>query len=154
MRKKPLLILLLIVTAIGLGVWKLAQAVTKGGKLGDDAVALFHARFNVGEDAEILKDSAEAFQKAVVIDALRATNRQFREKLGKFVKGNRTGTKLDNQNGDTSLHLTYDADYEKGKVVETFVFDYNGDRPLLFNYVLNSPSLEKQPGASTPALEK
>jgi hypothetical protein len=141
MGKKALIIITVIVAGIGLGVWKLTGALSRGGKLGDAAVAQFHAQWNAGKEDDIVRDSHPRFKESVSLEKFRGLTGHLRSKLGSFQSSERTGISLNTNNGDTTLNMKYAAKFEKGDATESFVFDYNGEQPLLLHFNIESPLL-------------
>jgi hypothetical protein len=71
------------------------------------------------------------------------------QKLGEWKSGERTSVNVKNDNGHETLEMTYKSTFANGDGTEEFVFDYNGDVPLLTDYHVKSPALPgNAPGAT------
>jgi hypothetical protein len=147
MGKKTLIvlgILLAIGGAIGFGIWKLVGTISKAGELGDAAVERFHIQYNAGQDDVIFREHSTELKKSTTLEKLREENDRVRQALGKFQSGNRTGVLLNSTNGDTTIKVEYLSKYEKGDASERFLFDFNGENPMLREYGVKWPP-EKSP---------
>lgn len=141
--KKGLIILLLIVAVAGLGIWKLVGAFQKGGELGDAAIAHFHEQFNANSFAAMYNEGSKALQQTGPSEDFVNTLKLIRGKLGAYKGGGREGINLNNSNGDNTLTMTCKSVFENGNGTETFLFDNNGDKPVLSGYHVESPALLK-----------
>jgi hypothetical protein len=149
--KKVLIILAVIVALAGFGIYKLVNTVSKAGERGDDAVASFHSEYNANRAGAIHSAAAPAFQKDVAMDEWNGLHAMLHEKLGAWKSGSRTGINVKTNNGHETLEVAYDAKFEKGDATEEFVFDYNGDKPLLLSYEVKSEALKAPRPAPAPA---
>ena len=82
------------------------------------------------------------------MDQFTSLTSMLHEKLGEWKSGDRSGINLHSDNGDTRLELTYTSKFAKAEGTEEFVFDYNGDAPLLIGYNVKSPALIEKPAES------
>ncbi len=141
MSKKVLFIVLIAVAAIGFGGWKLMATFKKAAQSGGEAVARFHTLYNAGADTDIYREGTARFRaKGSEAEWSNFTNILHR-KLGAHQSGVQEGLSVNNQNGDQTMTMKYSAVYEKGAATESFVYDYNGDRPLLRQFDIQSPLL-------------
>jgi|GEM_PF-1214529 len=141
--KKGLIILLLIVAVAGLGIWKLVGAFQKGGALGDAAITHFHEQFNANSFAEMYNEGSKVLHDTGPAQDFTSTLKLIRGKLGAYQGGGREGINMNNSNGDKTITLTCKSAFENGPGTETFLFDYNGDKPLLSGYHVESAALLK-----------
>ncbi len=139
MGKKFLIVLLLILAAAGFGILKLVNAYKKAGQLGDAAVEHYHSQFNARADAEIYQNAGRPFKMATTEAQFGAEWNRLHGGLGAFKSGTRQGLSMNNDNGDKRITLTYASTYEKGVADEVFIFDYNGDLPVLIGVNVKSP---------------
>lgn len=152
--KKILIILVALLALAGIGVYKLIDSISRGGELGDTAVSEFHRQYNSREIAGIHAAAASDFRKAVPLVKFTPFATMLHQKLGQWKSGSRDRINLNNQNGNKTLELTYNSTFANGTATEDFVFDYNGDKPLLLGYnvkspaLLDLPALEAQPKAA------
>ena len=138
---KRTLIVLIILVAAGLGIWKLVSAFQKGGQLADQALSRFHTLLAAGDIDTIYKESSPRFQQKMPPATWQKRHARVREKLGAFKSGTRDGLSMNNNNGDNTISFTSAATFEKASATEAFSFDYNGDTPLLLDYEVKSPLL-------------
>ena len=139
--KKALVVILVVLAAAGFGIFKLYTSVSKAGETGDAAVAVFHGDYNAKQSREIYARSAAAFRSSVTEADFSNLAAMLHEKLGERKSGERSGINLKSHNGHTTLELSYDSKFAKASGTEEFVFDYNGDTPLLLGYNVKSPAL-------------
>ena len=130
---------LLITFTAGLLVTVISCSLTKGKKIGEDAVVQFHNQFNAGQYHEIYAQSDEGFRKATSEADTLALFDAVRRKLGTVKNSSQTGWHVNATPGGTVLTLVYDVEFSEGKGTEQFVFHVSGDKALLFNYNVNSP---------------
>ena len=139
--KKVIIIIIAVLALVGFGIYKLAGSIGKAGETADAVVGVFHGHYNANRVDSIVSDSAPDFRKSVSPEQFSGLVGLLHEKLGEWKNGERTGTNLQTKNGNTTLEVTYDATFTKGKGTEEFVFDYNGELPLLLGYNVKSPAL-------------
>ena len=128
------LIFLLVLCSLVLGGVKLYSLFTRGTAMADAAVAEFHARLDAAKDDEIYDTAASALRSSVKKDGFHKFLDQLRADLGAFKSGTRQGVSINSNNGNTALNVTYASTFEKGQAEESFVFDYNAEKPVLIRY--------------------
>ena len=139
---KKLLIILAVVGALAaFGIYKLVNSFGEAGEVGDKAMTAFHTEFNAHRIAAIHAGAAPAFRTSVPLADFTTLTDLLHEKLGQWKSGERTGIHMSNNSGNKSLELTCSAKFEKGEGTEEFIYDYNGDQPLLMGYNVKSPAL-------------
>lgn len=143
--KKVLIIIVAVLALAGFGIYKLFNSVGKAGEAGDAAVAVFHDHYNAKRVNDIHSAAAPGFRTAVPAGDFSALVEMLHDKLGERKSGERSGINLNTNNGDTTLTLSYDSKFAKASGTEEFVFDYNGDVPLLLGYNVKSPALIELP---------
>jgi hypothetical protein len=116
-------------------------SLTKGKEMGERAVDQFHNRFNAGQYHEIYVQSDEGFRKSTNEADTVALFEAVRRKLGTVKNAKPTNWYVNATPTGTVITLSYDVEYSEGKGTEQFVFQVRGDKPLLFNYNVNSPLL-------------
>lgn len=142
--KKLLIIVAILVALAGFGIYKLVGTVSKAAERGEAAVAAFHKEYNAKGAATIYKGAAPAFHTAVSEEQFNGLITMLHEKLGEWKSGERAGINVNTNNGHETLTLKYDSVFALGKATEEFVFDYNGDQPLLLGYNVEPPQLAGQ----------
>ncbi len=140
--KKLLIILAVIAALAGIGIYKLVSAVTTAGELGDAAVAVFHRQYNANAVADAYAAAAPAFRTGITPEDFQALAARLHDKLGEWKSGERTSIYVSNDNGQKTIELGYDAIFTKGTGTEEYLFDYNGEAPLLLSYRVKSPALD------------
>lgn len=143
--KKALIILVVVLAVAGFGIYKLVNSLGRAGDAGDAAVSVFHGHYNADQVDRITAEAAPAFRSTISADQFSGIIRLLREKLGDWKSGKQSGVNLNTKNGDTTLEITYDSTFTKAAGTEEFVFDYNGDVPLLLGYHVKSPALLEIP---------
>jgi hypothetical protein len=153
--KKFLIIVAVVLALAGFGIYKLVGSFSRAGERGDAAVAVFHREYNAKAIAGLHAAAAPSFRSTVPLEKFTQLGSVLHERLGEWKSGERTGINLKNDNGHESLELTYSATFTKGSGTEEFVFDYNGDTPLLTGYHVKSPALleEAEAEAQTKVAE-
>lgn len=139
--KKIVIIILAVVAVAGFGIYKLANSLSRAGEAGDAVVSTFHGHYNANRVKEIIAEAAPDFRSTVSPDKFTGLIRMLREKLGERKSGERSGLKMNTDNGNTTLEITYDSTFEKASGTEEFVLDYNGEVPQLLGYHVKSAAL-------------
>jgi hypothetical protein len=139
--KKLLIIVAVVLAVAGFGIYKLVGSMSRAGERGDVVVAAFHRDYNAKGIAAIHAAAAPDFRNTVPLEKFSALTSLLHEKLGEWKSGERTGINLKTDNGQETLELTYSSTFSKASGTEEFVFDYNGDMPLLIGYNVKSPAL-------------
>jgi hypothetical protein len=140
--KMLLVILLLVAVTAGLGVWKFVGSIKRAGARADAAVAHFHEQWQAGQAGKVMAEASPGFRQAAAAEDFAQFFRVTKEALGDFKHTERTGVNLSSINGNTTLAVTYASEYAKGPATEKFLFDDNGDEPLLLHFDLRSPLLK------------
>jgi hypothetical protein len=134
MRNLKLLTLALCLAALS------SCSVTKGKGIAERAVAEFHDQLNAGRYHEIYVQTDEGFRKATSEADAVALFEAVRRKLGTVKNSTQTRWNVNATTAGTMVSLAYDVEFSEGKGTEQFVFHVTGDKALLFNYNVNSPT--------------
>jgi hypothetical protein len=145
--KKLLIIVAVVLALAGFGIYKLAGSLGRAGERGDAAVVVFHKDYNANGIQAIYAAAAPAFKTTVPLEKFTSLTSLLQAKLGEWKSGERTGTNLKNDNGHETLEITYSSTFAEAAGTEEFIFDYNGDQPLLIGYNVKSPALLDDSGA-------
>ncbi len=152
--KKVLLIIVAILAVAGFGVYKLVGSFGRAGQRGDTAVAAFHQDYNAKNITAIHRAAAAEFRKATSMEAMTSLADLLHDKLGEWKGSSQAGINMKNLNGNNTLELTYESTFAKAKGTEHFVFDYNGEVPVLLKYHVDSPALMATPPPAGAKLEQ
>jgi hypothetical protein len=139
--KKLLIVVAVVLAVAGIGIYKLAGSLGRAGERGDAAVSTFHRDYNSNGIAAIHTAAAPAFRSGVPMEKFTPFIGMLRERLGEWKSGERTSINLKNDNGHETLEISWNSTFTNGPGTEDFVFDYNGDVPLLTDYHVKSPAL-------------
>lgn len=107
----------------------------------DAAVASFHGKLDREQYDQLWSSSADGMKKASPQPEFVRFLKAIHTKLGNVNATHETGFNINENNGVTSVTVSYDTDFEKGKANETFVFLEEGQRLELLNYNINSMAL-------------
>ena len=105
------------------------------------AIGDFHRDFNDGKFKELYASGDSSLKSAATeadfVKLLDAVNR----KLGKQVKSSEEGWKLNSINMKTTVVVTQNTEFEKGKGTETFTYVVSGGSCKLQGYFINSQDM-------------
>lgn len=147
--KKLLIILAVIGVLAGFGIYKLVNTVSKASDRGGEAVTYFHNEYNANRASALHAAAAPAFQKEISLETWNELHAMLHEKLGAWKSGDQTGVNVATDNGHETLKISFSSKFEKGEATEEFVFDYNGEKPLLLGYNVKSSALIEKASSVT-----
>lgn len=111
-------------------------------KLANTAVQEFHNKYNNEQYLEIYKQSDEMFREKGEAEAV-AFFRKIGEKLGKAGKTKQIGWHINFSTMGTTVTVSYDTEFSKGKGNETFGFIIKNGVARLTTYRINSALLQE-----------
>ena len=108
---------------------------------GESALADFHKRLNAGHIEAIYSDSSTEMKGSTTDRRLTALLEAVHRKLGLFKSGSSAGWNHNYTLNGEFLAIVYNADYERGKAQESFVYHIVGGSAKLAGYHVNSDAL-------------
>lgn len=113
----------------------------KGTGMAETAIVEFHKQFNEQKFKEIYAaahaDFKAASTEADFVELLEVVHR----KLGKHVKLEDGGWRVNSFNGKTTASVTKNSEFEHGKGVESFNYVISGESCTLQGYNINSKDM-------------
>lgn len=107
----------------------------------DAAIAQFHERYNTGK-IETIWDGAHAkFQGAAEKETFVAYMQSVQAKLGKVTATANVDRRMQTANQTTTVFLSQGTVFERGKGIETFTIQMDGERAILVAYNIQSKVL-------------
>jgi hypothetical protein len=107
----------------------------------DAAIAQFHEHYNNGKMAAIWDAAHGKFQSAFEKDAFVAHMQSVQAKLGKVTSSANVDRRMQTFNQTTTVFLSQETIYERGKGTETFTVQVDGERVILVAYNIQSKAL-------------
>lgn len=110
----------------------------------DDATAgieEFHASFDKEQFDSIWKTTSTELRKMTDKDQFQRLLVAIHDKLGAVKSSEQQGWQTNNTNGITTVVISNQTTFEKGKGVETFTFIYEGEALRLQGYYIQSDAL-------------
>ncbi|HEY1262382.1 MAG TPA: hypothetical protein VGF06_02595 [Terriglobales bacterium] len=123
-------------------IWSCGRSVYAWYKVGDQAVAAFHARLDQEHYDEIYRNTTSEFRQtgteASQVDFFRSVH----EKMGDFKRGQLVGFNFNTTTKGTTLVLTYQSEFTRGGGRETFTWFLNGGDARMIGYRINSDNFK------------
>jgi hypothetical protein len=109
----------------------------KGKGASDAAIAQFHQLYNEGKFDKIWKDAHSTFRSTSTKAKFNELMNETRRTLGKVKSTTTTGLKVNSYNFKTTVTMTQNTVFEKGKATETFTFEIEGNKAHMSSYSMH-----------------
>lgn len=116
--------------------------VSKDLQKADQAVGDFHSQFDSEQYQSIYEGATDAFHKATSEADFTALLQAIHRKLGKVQQSRRQYFHINfNTSQGEVISLEYSTNFDGGPGNESFVWQFDGNRPVLLSYHINSNAL-------------
>lgn len=108
----------------------------------DKSVSAFHEQLNSADFHGIYGTTDDGFRKVMSEEKFSALLGAVHRKLGNVTNASRGNYRVnwDSTWGKTAT-VSYSTHFDGGDATEQFIWRFNGDRPMLLNYTINSDAL-------------
>ncbi|MBI2323800.1 MAG: hypothetical protein HYU87_02400 [Chloroflexi bacterium] len=115
----------------------LSCGVLQDRETAEKAVDRFHELFNEASYSVIYNEADPEFRRSTRVPDFDGLLRSAQRSLGALQQARRTSSQVDG----STVSLTYESDFAKGKATERFAFAIRDGRAYLLSYDLRSPTL-------------
>lgn len=110
-------------------------------KAAEAGVITFHSQLNAAQYHDIYSRASEEFQKSGTEPELTDFFATVHKKLGQVKDAREQRFFVNFSTGGTAVTLTYQTHFDGGQATEQFVWKVSDNKPILFNYRIDSRAL-------------
>jgi hypothetical protein len=126
---------------------------TKKRAAAEEAVQLFHERFDAGQDDEIYDAADAEYKQALTKDANHSFLSRLRRTFGNRKQSEETRWFVNSTTQGTFVSLEYRSKCANGEMIERFVWRVKEDHATLAGFHVESPLLQSEPKQKAPPTE-
>jgi len=121
-------------------VWRAGRSTYHNYQLASSAVDQFHMQLNAGDYNTIYDEATDDFRRSGSREDITRFFTSIHEQMGSAGNKNAAGFHVNWRNGRVWVDQVFNTRFEKGQGQESFVWEIQQERPLLYHYRLDSPN--------------